>query len=71
MRKYRENGNFKNNRMGWLLLGTPENLKEDQEMLRVTNHLFKAKYENHRASLGDENVKLRFRTKSSRASKKV
>lgn len=39
-------------------------LEEDNEMLRVMDHQCNTKYENHRASLGDGKVKLRFMTKS-------
>lgn len=64
IRKYRGNGNFKDNRTGWLLLGTPETLEKDNEKT-VINHQFEAKYE--RASLGDGKVKLRVKTKTTRA----
>lgn len=63
-RTYRRNGNVKDNRMGWLLLGTAGTWKKGNEVLRMMNHQLKAKHENHRASLGDEEVKLRIRIKS-------
>lgn len=44
----------------WEFKGRPRNAEGEESP-------FKGKYENHRASLGDENVKLRFRTKSRRA----
>lgn len=48
---------------------TSQTLEEDNEMLRVINHQFKAKYENNRAFFGGRGgkVKLKFRTKTTRA----
>lgn len=51
-------GNFKDNRIGWLLLGTPETSEKDNEMLRMVNGQFRTNYEKDRPFLGDGNVKL-------------
>lgn len=57
--------------------GTHEVLEKGNEVLRVMSHQFKAKCEKPRASLGDEKVKLRIKTKTrtytreSRAPEKV
>lgn len=46
-RNYRGSGNIKDNRFGWQLWGIPEASEEGKEMLRMVNHQFKAKCENH------------------------
>lgn len=46
-RNYKGSGNVKDDRFGWQFGGIPETSKEDKEMLRVVNHQFKAKWENH------------------------
>ena len=51
--KHEQVSNYKDNGIGWLLLGTKEILEKDKERQRVMNEQLKAKHKSQRASLAE------------------